>query len=243
MKLKLLITGCWVTLLCFIGCSKTDEITLTGISISPATFVVDAGKTMDLMATITPQNATEDVFWFSLDQKIITIDNRYGIQTRLNALSPGKTVVYATNRTKTVVSEEITITVNSVDFVRDVVGDYLGSGSLTWSVAMIREELSDVNIRLERAYNDEEEAYYMDRVKLTIRAETEMMGLAVITGERILVSSAYELSNENNLKIEGVTGASFDELTGKVDPTGKTLTARLFMNNGLTIEITANKQE
>ena len=243
MKLKLLTLGCWVMLIYMSGCSKTDEVSLTGIGISPTTFTIDAGKTMDLSATITPSNATEDVFWFSLDQKIVSLDNRYGIQTKLNALSPGTTTVYATNRMKTVVSENITITVSSVDFVKDITGDYLGSGSLKWAIATINEELTDVIIHLERAYDEEANEYYMDRVKLTIIAETEMMGHAVITGERILVSSAYELSNENNLKIEGVTGASFDELTGRVDPVGKTITLRLFMNNGITIELTAKKQE
>jgi hypothetical protein len=243
MKITFLNIGCWGLLLCFFGCGKTDGVSLTGISVSPATVQVDAGKTLDLAATITPSDATEDVFWFSLDQNIITIDSRYGIQTRLNAISPGTTVVYATNRTKTVVSEDIVITVNSVDFVRDVLGDYVGSGSLTFPIMQINEQLSDVNIKFERAYNEAEAANYIDRAKVTIRANTQMMGLAVITGERTLVSSAYDLKNDGNLRIEGVTGASFDELTGKVNPAAKTLSLRLFMNNGLTIELTAAKQE
>ena len=251
MKLKLFTLGRWGALLFLLlflllykpGCSKTDEVTLTGIIISPTTFTIDAGKTIDLSATITPPNATEDVYWFSLDQKIVTLDNRYGVQAKLNALSPGTTTVYATNRMKTVVSENIAITVSSVDFVKDIAGVYIGSGSLKWAIALIDEALSDVIIRLERIQVEETDDYYMDRAKLTVVAETAMMGHAVITGEKIIVSSAFELSNENNLKIDGVTGASFDELTGRVDPATKTIALRLFMNNGITIELTAQKQE
>ena len=242
MKKTLKTLGCWVMLLCFFGCDKTDEVPLTSINVSPASQQIDAGQAMDLTATITPLNATEDVFWFSLDQKIVTIDSRYGLQTKLNAISPGTTIIYATNRMKTVVSEEITITVKSVDFVKDILGDYIGSGPFRFPVMQINEDLSNVKIKFERAYNAAEGANYIDRAKLTIQATTQMMGPVNITGERIFVSSTYELKNDGNLKIEGVA-ASFDELTGKVDPKGKTLTMRLFMNNGMTIELTAKKQE
>ena len=243
MKVKYVVFGCLVTILCLFGCNETDEVTLTGISISQTTINMEAGETMDLTATITPSNATEDIFWISVDQSIVSID-RYGVQTKLNALRAGTTKVFATNRTKTVLSEDINVIVNPKDFAGDVLGDYLGSGVLEGLNPLVSDEaLSGVKISFERIAKEDlgDGESDMEMVNLTIEAPTIIMGHITIIGRKVIVSSNYELSNTSNLRIVG--SVSFDTLTGKVDPTGKTLTMRLVMNGMVAIELTAIKQE
>jgi hypothetical protein len=200
-----------------------------------------AGETMDLAATITPTNATEDVFWISLDQSVISVD-RYGVQTKLTALRAGTTTIFATNRTETVLSEKITVIVNSKDFAGDVLGSYLGSGTMKGLNAFVPDEgLSGVTIRFERITSPPE--YTFERVKMTISVVTALWGNMTITGEDVIVSSAYELSRGDSRIRLMPMNVTFDEFTGSVVPTSKALTIKLLMNNQVEINLTAQKQD
>jgi len=257
-KVKYLIFGCLVTILCLFGCNVTDEVTLTGIEVSPATIAMVAGETMDLTATVTPSNTTEDVFWLSLDQTIVSI-NRYGVQTKLNALKPGTTTIFATNRTETVMSEKVTLTVNPKDFAINVANHYVGSGLLTMILGGSTEDLSNIRVGIERVKVEEEDNYeyadvfdyYPDRVKVTINVFANSFGGdLLITSNSLYVSPTYDIlfrdgidSRLNIYNSEGTRMASFDEVIATFDPTNNTLTMRLVMGVILAIDMTVTKVE
>ena len=71
---------------------KKATVHVTGVAVSPTSTTVEAGKTVQLTATVTPSNADDrSVTWSSYDTSIATVD-AYGKVTGVKA---GTTTVYA----------------------------------------------------------------------------------------------------------------------------------------------------
>lgn len=234
MKEKFLLFGYLVAILCLSGCNKNDELSLTGIAISPATtLVMEAGETLELTATLSPSGVTEEIYWISYDQKIASIEG-YDTQVTLKALTPGTTKIFATNRTKTVISEEITVIVNSSDYAAFVVGNYSGAAEVT---GMMPASLSGVNVKLER--KGAEQA----TVKLTVVAEMPGLGVLTIIGDAVQLTpgvepETYRLNGSASVEVAMMGGVITFNVSGAFKVADSSLLLKL-TSNIVTIDIDA----
>ncbi|MDR3194668.1 MAG: Ig-like domain-containing protein [Tannerella sp.] len=183
MKTKFFTLGCLIASLCFTGCNDDDEVTVKGISITPATVsAMEIGGTVELTATITPADATEEIRWVSYDPKIISITSE-GSKAILRADSAGTTRVFATNKTGIVVSEEIEVKVNSAEYAGFVIGNYIGTAQVSGA---INATLPGVEVTLARVGNEQA------KVKLNVLTEIPDMGELTVTGDEVYVSLGAE---------------------------------------------------
>ena len=87
-----------------------DAVYATGVTLDKSTAQVEAGKTVQLTATITPDNASiKECDWTSSDETVATVDTN-GLVTALKA---GKTTIKATTKDGTNKSAECTVTVTA----------------------------------------------------------------------------------------------------------------------------------
>ena len=87
------------------------EVKVTNITINPSGEVsVEVGKTTTLIATVTPENATnKDIIWSSLNENIATVDAQTGVVTGVSA---GTETIRATaaNGSEVVADKSVTVT-------------------------------------------------------------------------------------------------------------------------------------
>lgn len=87
-----------------------DAVYATGVTLDKSTAQVEAGKTVQLTAAITPDNASiKECDWTSSDETVATVDTN-GLVTALKA---GKTTIKATTKDGTNKSAECTVTVTA----------------------------------------------------------------------------------------------------------------------------------
>ena len=223
MKAQFLIFGCLFALLCLSGCDdKEKEIIVSAITVSPATIpAMEIGDEVELTATITPADATEEILWVSWDENIAKVEGQ-GAKVKLKAIAPGTTRIFATNQSKIVVSRDMEITVNSDDYAGFMVGNYIGSGTLAGAFT---DNLSGMGIKLERVGTEQTAA------KLTIIASIASFGEQTIIADRLNLSvgsepGTYRLSGNAGLTIPNV--ASFTlAVTGTFKVSDKSLTLSL----------------
>ena len=109
----------------FGSCSKDDDVSVTGISLSPKTLTLLKGESQKLNVTITPQNATDTtVTWKTSDPSIATVSTS-GVVTAVGAGSA-------------------TITVTSTD------GQFSASCNVTVNVNVASITLSETSLRIEK---------------------------------------------------------------------------------------------
>ena len=117
MKTKVFIAGCLAAMLCFLGCKNTKEVVIKSISLPPSLNTLAIGQSVDVIATVMPTDATDEVLsWFMLEEGIVTIEasaESHGRKVTVKAIGEGKTSIYATNANKSVRSSNVSVTVNS----------------------------------------------------------------------------------------------------------------------------------
>jgi len=219
MKTRFLIFGCLFAFLCLSGCDDDNENIklVTGISVTPANpDALEIGDELELTATFTPVDATEEIIWVTWDDKILSIEGD-GTKAKIKALTFGETRIFATNKSRIVVSPDITIKINSDDYAALMVGNYLGTGSSAMG------PISDINIKLERV------GLSNSTVKMTIIAEMTGFGEQTIIAETVNISlgapGTYGLNGNAVLSIMGMT---FDFiLSGTFNNADKSLVLKL----------------
>lgn len=233
MKARFSLLGCLVAILCLPGCSDDNEVTVSEITISPGTFpALEVGGTVELTAVITPDNATEEIRWVAYDP-IVSIAGE-GRKAVLTAVESGTTRIFATNRTGVVVSEEITVKVNSDEFASFVVGKYIGTAEVRGS---LNADLSGVSVTMERIKDENAQ------VKLTVVADVPSLGELTITGERISVKpgaepETYTLNGAAPLEFPGI-GTVPLTVSGTYRAAEKSLALSLAAENIISINIAA----
>ena len=209
MKPKFLIFGCLLACLCLSGCDSDDENIklVTGITVTPANpDALEIGDELELTASFTPADATEEIIWVTWDDKILSIEGN-GTKAKIKALTFGETRIFATNKSRIVVSPDIAIKINSDDYAALMVGNYLGTGSSAMG------PISDINIKLERV------GISNSTLKMTVIAEMTGFGEQTIVAETVNISlgnqpGTYGLNGNAELNILGMI---FDfDLNGSV---------------------------
>ena len=103
--------------LCFFGCKSDDkDVPIKSISLLPSSLdAMYMGQTVQVEATVLPDEATEEVYWFSGNEDIVTVQAVAGSKGRkaiITSHSAGTIDVYATNPAQTIKSQELTVTVS-----------------------------------------------------------------------------------------------------------------------------------
>jgi hypothetical protein len=177
MKAKLFILVCVVAALCSTGCNDDREVPVSSITVDPATIPsLEVGGTVELSAVILPQNATQDIRWVAYDT-IVAIESN-GAKAVLTAVAPGTTRIFATNSAGNIVSDEITVKVNSAEYASFVTGNYLGSGKVTGA---LNTDLTGVQVKIERIPGEN------GMVQLTLTGEVPGMGELTLSSQQITV--------------------------------------------------------
>jgi uncharacterized lipoprotein YajG len=233
MKTKILMIGLLAAIFCMPACDDESEVIVSGITISPSAIsAMEVGETVELTATVTPDNATEDIRWEAYDT-IVSIENQ-GRKAILKAVASGTTRIFATNKAGIVVSEEITVKINSSEYAKFVVGNYTGTAEIRGALTA---DISDVQVKIGSI--EDENAL----VTLTLVAEVPGMGVLPITGDRVNVSPAGEpetyafKGTTNPLPLPPPMNISLD-IAGKYSLNGETLTLSLTAE-GLSINVSA----
>ncbi|MDR1676500.1 MAG: Ig-like domain-containing protein [Tannerella sp.] len=226
--------GLFVAALSVWSCNDENEVTVSGITVSPSTIpAMEVGETMELTAAITPDNATEDIRWEVYDNTVVSIESQDPRKAILKAVASGTTRIFATNKTGIVVSDEITVKVNSSEYAKFVVGNYSGTAEVRGALNV---DLSGVQVKMERVAGEEAQ------VKLTLVAEVPGMGELTITGDQVTVSPVS--GEPDTYAFKGRTASlqaplNFPlDISGKYSATGKTLTLDLTAD-GLSIHVDA----
>ncbi|MDR2042467.1 MAG: hypothetical protein LBP98_09175 [Tannerella sp.] len=222
MKTKVFMLGLWVAVFGLSSCNDEKEVTVTDITVSPSEIpAMEVGETIELTAAITPDHATEDLRWEVYDNTIVSIESQ-GRKAILKAVGSGTTRVFATNKTGIVVSEELTVKVNSSEYAKFVVGSYLGTANVKGALTA---DLSGVQVKMERIAGENAQ------VKLTLVAVLPNMGELTIASESVTVSpvsgepETYAFKGRT-LPLEFLSNATL-EISGKYSATGKALTLDL----------------
>ncbi|MDR1102261.1 MAG: Ig-like domain-containing protein, partial [Tannerella sp.] len=154
-------------------------MTVSEIEISPNPVpVLEIGRTVELTATVAPANATEDLRWVVYDEAVVSVEGD-GPKALLTAKKAGTTRIFATNRTGIVVSEELTVKVNSAEYAGYVTGNYLGDARISGALNV---DISGVGVSLTRVGREPA------TVKLVVVANVPNMGELTITGEEVMVA-------------------------------------------------------
>lgn len=83
-----------VVCLFLVACNSEDSITLTGLSLEPATLSLIVGDTETLKTIIQPIDATNQLItWASNNQEVATVD----VEGKVSAVSPGAAIIMATS--------------------------------------------------------------------------------------------------------------------------------------------------
>ena len=91
-----------------------DPVAVTGVSVSPATATVEARKTVQLTATVAPENATnKKVTWSSSDTTKATIDEN----GKVKGVSPGTATITATSADNAGIKATCVVTVTEAQSV------------------------------------------------------------------------------------------------------------------------------
>ena len=97
--------------LVFIGCGGSDDngdIALTKITLNETSIEVEVGKSVNLIPTVEPKNATNKaVEWKSSDDKVATVD----ANGRLNAIAEGTATITVTAKADAKISASVTVKV------------------------------------------------------------------------------------------------------------------------------------
>ncbi|MDR2138104.1 MAG: Ig-like domain-containing protein [Tannerella sp.] len=230
MKARFLLSGYLVACLCLAACNDDKEVTVSDITLSPETIpALEVGGTVELTATVTPTDATEEIRWVAYDE-IVSIKGE-GRTAVLTALASGTTKVFATNRTGVVVSKEITVKVNSSEYAGFVVGKYSGTARVSGA---INADLSGVSVTLERIKDENAQ------VKLTVLADVPGLNELTITADHVEVKpgtepETYTLSGAAPLEALSATLT----VSGTYRAADKSLALSLVAENLINISIAA----
>lgn len=107
------------------GCGSDDDgdIAVTAINLDKTELSLDPGATQQLTATIVPSDATNKrIVWSSENEAIATVTDK-GLVT---AMASGKTNIWVKIPDGTV-SASASVTVNVVDYAKDIAGVYNGT--------------------------------------------------------------------------------------------------------------------
>ena len=234
MKTRFLIFGCLFACLFLSGCDDEKENVklVTGITVSPSAVpAMEIGDEVELSASLTPSDATEEIIWVSWDDNILSIEGA-GTKATLKALSFGETRIFATSKSRIVVSPDIAIKINSDDYASLLVGNYSGSGS-----SDLLGAISDINIKLERV------GLSNSTLKITIIADLSGFGEQTIVAETVNISlgntpGTYGLNGRAALNVMGMT---FDfAVNGMFDNADQSLNLELVASDPMAIRIDIN---
>ena len=218
MKTKILILGCLVTCLCFLGCNKDDKIVkVSGITVSPTTIpLLQKGETVELEATVSPSDTQEDILWVSWDKNKVTVEAVEGTNGRkaiLTALGGGATRIFATSASKIVVSEDINVAVDSDDIAGLLIEEeFIGQGKMTGPMP---GDIKDAIIKFERIGEEKLKVQMSVTVVLAIGENTMVSDITIMESS---TEGIYLLSGECELdaivaKLEFVITGSYNVST------------------------------
>ena len=114
MKNVATVVACFAVCAMMMGCEDEEEqdVVVKSIAIAPAENVsVEAGKTVNLTATVSPENATnKKVTWSSLNQNFATVDAQTGVVTGVSA---GQATIRATANDSGKATDDKNVTVTA----------------------------------------------------------------------------------------------------------------------------------
>lgn len=103
------------------GCDDDDDIEVAGVTLDKQAYTLEAGQTVQLTATVLPDDATDKtVTWTSENQGIATVDAN-GL---VKAVANGETNIVARAGGK---EAKCILTVTPDDYAAEITGDYTGT--------------------------------------------------------------------------------------------------------------------
>ena len=212
---------------------KSNEVPITAITITASVPDMELNATVEVEATVTPNNATGTVEWVAVDGTgkvtVAAVAGSNGKKATITAVSAGTAQVYA--KSGTVESGKLSVTVKKPqpanDYASEVEGTYHVDGELTDCVFFpaLNGPLTDAVISLER----------VDNGTLDMEITANIPALAALGGtakqvflSTLTISSDYELTGTTSMPnpIDATSTLNFD-ITGKADPTNNTITLNL----------------
>ncbi|MDR2362313.1 MAG: Ig-like domain-containing protein [Prevotellaceae bacterium] len=205
-----------------IGC--TDEpiepVVVAQVVVSETVVTLNPGETVQLTATVTPNNAgNKTVFWKSMNDRIATVDN--GL---IRAEAPGTVTIVALAYSNTEARSEVTVTVTGVpeDLATAVAGTYIGN--VTMSGMPIA---TDVEATLTAAGN---------KVRLATEAVTGMGTLTMdIEVDVQREGDGYRISGS------GVSSFNAVSVDGTIDAEGNMELTINLTDEGIVVVFTARR--
>jgi len=175
------------------------KIAVTGITLDKISTQVQEGKLVQLVATVTPDNATvKDCEWTSSDETVATVDEN-GLVTAKQA---GTAVITVTSKDNPEISAECTITITSVKAPEDGPAIKGEDGKEGWEVIQDYVEKTEEG----------------SVVVVDMKGTTNIQGSVVEQAKKNKVSLVFEISNEIKwtIKAEDITEDKIQDIDLKV---------------------------
>ncbi len=120
-------------------CKVTVVISATAIALDKEEATIEKGKTLDLVATVTPEDTTDEIIWSSEDESVATVD-----QTgKVTAVNKG-TVLITVTAGNVSATCEITVVIPATDIALDKEEATIEKGeTLTLEVTVVPEDTTD----------------------------------------------------------------------------------------------------
>ncbi len=176
-----------------------EKVEVTGITLDKTSAEAEEGKTVQLVATVTPDNATvKDCEWTSSDETVATVDEN-GLVTAKQA---GTAVITVTSKDNPEISAECTITITSVKAPEDGPAIKGEDGKEGWEVIQDYVEKTEEG----------------SVVVVDMKGTTNIQGSVVEQAKKNKVSLVFEISNEIKwtIKAEDITEDKIQDIDLKV---------------------------
>ncbi len=175
------------------------KVEVTGITLDKTSAETEEGKTVQLVATVTPDNATvKDCEWTSSDETVATVD----VNGLVTAKQAGTAVITVTSKDNPEISAECTITITSVKAPEDGPAIKGEDGKEGWEVIQDYVEKTEEG----------------SVVVVDMKGTTNIQGSVVEQAKKNKVSLVFEISNEIKwtIKAEDITEDKIQDIDLKV---------------------------
>ncbi len=176
-----------------------EKVEVTGITLDKTSAEAEEGKTVQLVATVTPDNATvKDCEWTSSDETVATVD----VNGLVTAKQAGTAVITVTSKDNPEISAECTITITSVKAPEDGPAIKGEDGKEGWEVIQDYVEKTEEG----------------SVVVVDMKGTTNIQGSVVEQAKKNKVSLVFEISNEIKwtIKAEDITEDKIQDIDLKV---------------------------
>ena len=176
-----------------------EKVEVTGITLDKTSAETEEGKTVQLVATVTPDNATvKDCEWTSSDETVATVD----VNGLVTAKQAGTAVITVTSKDNPEISAECTITITSVKAPEDGPAIKGEDGKEGWEVIQDYVEKTEEG----------------SVVVVDMKGTTNIQGSVVEQAKKNKVSLVFEISNEIKwtIKAEDITEDKIQDIDLKV---------------------------